>query len=162
MDARTEFIVPDKDTKSRPSRSQSVHTSDEAGQCPQSKGTQESGWNMAHGQTPTVPRVSATTKPDGLCQAHVTWLRWTAPFRLHVDCLPLKVRAVQLCRTRVGTLSPSRSRYINPLRGKTINRRAGCGRPASPVRREGRPNSIGLPYPYQCWHPPWHNAPDVR
>ncbi len=39
-------------------------------------------------------------------------------------------------------------RPFNPHGGKTINRRAGCGRPARPVRREGRPNSIGLPYPY--------------
>ena len=141
MDARTEFIVPDKDPKSRPSRSQSVHTSDEAGQCPWSKGTQESGWNMTHRQTPTVPRVSATTKPDGLRQAHVTCLRLTMTFMLHVDCLPMKVRATQLCRTQAGSLSPARSRYINPLRGKTTNRRAGCGKSASPVRREGRPGT---------------------
>ncbi len=39
-------------------------------------------------------------------------------------------------------------RRVNPLRGKTIDRRAGCGRSASPVRREGRPKPIGLPYPY--------------
>ena len=32
--------------------------------------------------------------------------------------------------------------------GNTINRRAGCGKPARPVRREGRPKSIGLPCPY--------------
>ena len=36
----------------------------------------------------------------------------------------------------------------NPFEGKTINRRAGCGKPARPVRREGRPKPIGLPYPY--------------
>ena len=40
----------------------------------------------------------------------------------------------------------------NPLAGKTINRRAGCGRTASPVRREGRPKPIGLPYPYTAIH----------
>ena len=39
-------------------------------------------------------------------------------------------------------------RRVNPLEGKTINRRAGCGRSARPVRREGGPNSIGSPYPY--------------
>ena len=38
---------------------------------------------------------------------------------------------------------------VNPHGGKTINRRAGCGKSARPVRREGRPNSIGLPYPYR-------------
>ena len=37
---------------------------------------------------------------------------------------------------------------IRPLRGRTINWRAGCGRSACPVRREGGPNSIGPPYPY--------------
>ena len=37
---------------------------------------------------------------------------------------------------------------VNPHEGKTINRRAGCGRSASPVRREGELNSIGTPYPY--------------
>ncbi|MCX7420279.1 MAG: hypothetical protein NT013_12165, partial [Planctomycetia bacterium] len=38
---------------------------------------------------------------------------------------------------------------FNPLAGKTINRRAGCGKPARPVRREGRPKSIGRSYPYR-------------
>ena len=37
---------------------------------------------------------------------------------------------------------------VNPLEGKTINRRAGCGKTASPVRREGGPKTIGSPYPY--------------
>ena len=37
---------------------------------------------------------------------------------------------------------------VNPLGGKTINRRAGCGKTASPVRREGEPKPIGSPYPY--------------
>ena len=104
---------------------------------------------MTHGQTQTVLRVSATTKHDGLCQAHVTWPRLTATFMLHVDGLPLKVSARSRCRFREGLLFPSRSWFINPLRGNTTNRRAGCGRSASPVRREGRPNSIGLPYPYR-------------
>ena len=40
-------------------------------------------------------------------------------------------------------------RPVNPHGGKTINRRAGCGKSARPVRREGRPKPIGLPYPYQ-------------
>ena len=40
------------------------------------------------------------------------------------------------------------SQPVNPHEGKTINRRAGCGRSASPVRREGELNSIGPPYPY--------------
>ncbi len=40
-------------------------------------------------------------------------------------------------------------RLVNPVTGKTINWRAGCGKTASPVRREGGPNSFGPPYPYQ-------------
>ena len=39
--------------------------------------------------------------------------------------------------------------FITPLRGKTTDWRAGCGRSARPVRREGELNSIGSPYPYQ-------------
>src|SRR5260221_7885221 len=38
---------------------------------------------------------------------------------------------------------------FNPLRGNTINRRAGCGRSARPVRREGELITISSPYPYQ-------------
>ena len=38
---------------------------------------------------------------------------------------------------------------FNPHGGKTINRRAVCGRSARTVRREGGPNPIGPPYPYQ-------------
>src|ERR1035438_8327062 len=39
------------------------------------------------------------------------------------------------------------SKHVNPRRGKTTNWRAGCGRSARPVRREGEPQSS--PYPYQ-------------
>src|SRR5204862_5336425 len=39
-------------------------------------------------------------------------------------------------------------RFVIPLEGKTIDRRAGCGRSARPVRREGESNPIGPPYPY--------------
>jgi hypothetical protein len=38
-------------------------------------------------------------------------------------------------------------RPASPLAGKTANRRAGCGRSASPVRREGA--ALAAPYPYQ-------------
>ena len=37
---------------------------------------------------------------------------------------------------------------VNPVSGDTTNWRAGCGKSARPVRREGEPNSIGSPYPY--------------
>ena len=40
-------------------------------------------------------------------------------------------------------------KLASPLAGKTIDRRAGCGRSARPVRREGVSNPIGAPYPYQ-------------
>src|SRR6186997_1272234 len=39
-------------------------------------------------------------------------------------------------------------RPVNPLEGKTTDRRAGCGRSASPVRREGEPGTQpALPTP---------------
>ncbi|MCY2969028.1 MAG: hypothetical protein NT069_36290, partial [Planctomycetota bacterium] len=38
---------------------------------------------------------------------------------------------------------------VNPPWGNTINRRAGCGKTARPVRREGGPKPIGPPYPYR-------------
>ena len=38
---------------------------------------------------------------------------------------------------------------VSPLRGKTTDWRAGCGRPARPVRREGVSKPIDAPYPYQ-------------
>ena len=41
------------------------------------------------------------------------------------------------------------SSSASPLAGDTINRRAGCGRSARPVRREGVANPIAAPYPYQ-------------
>ena len=38
---------------------------------------------------------------------------------------------------------------VNPLRGKTTNWRAVCGRSACTVRREGGSTPIGSPYPYR-------------
>ena len=37
---------------------------------------------------------------------------------------------------------------LQSSRGKTTDRRAGCGRSASPVRREGRCKPMRRPYPY--------------
>jgi hypothetical protein len=37
---------------------------------------------------------------------------------------------------------------VNPLAGKTTNWRAGCGKSARPVRREGEPTLADSPYPY--------------
>jgi RNA-directed DNA polymerase len=45
------------------------------------------------------------------------------------------------------SLTTAHASELNPLAGKTINRRAGCGKSASPVRREGGPNPIGSSYP---------------
>jgi hypothetical protein len=44
---------------------------------------------------------------------------------------------------------PMRQR-ASPLEGKTTDWRAGCGRTASPVRREGAPKPIDAPYPYHA------------
>jgi hypothetical protein len=41
------------------------------------------------------------------------------------------------------------SRPVDPHEGKTINRRAGCGRTARPVRRGAGPKPIGPAYPYK-------------
>ena len=38
---------------------------------------------------------------------------------------------------------------VSPLGGKTTDRRAGCGRSARPVQREGASKSIDAPYPYR-------------
>ena len=46
-------------------------------------------------------------------------------------------------------LTATYDRERRSSRRQTLNRRAGCGKYARPVRREGRPNSIGLPYPYR-------------
>ena len=66
------------------------------------------------------------------------------------------VRIISVGRTRSlprkGT-SPWKRPFgwrVNPLEGQTIDRRAGCGRSASPVRREGRSKPIDLPYPYSA------------
>ena len=37
---------------------------------------------------------------------------------------------------------------VNPRVGKTLDWRAGCGRSARPVRREGARNPMRAPYPY--------------
>ncbi len=37
---------------------------------------------------------------------------------------------------------------VSPLAGKTTDWRAGCGRSARPVRREGASKPIDAPYPY--------------
>jgi len=56
----------------------------------------------------------------------------------------------RLCRGSPAVLSAATGRlFITPLRGKTTDGRAGRGRSACPVRREGEPNSIGSPYPYR-------------
>ena len=39
------------------------------------------------------------------------------------------------------------TRSASPLEGKTTDRRAGCGRSACPVRREGGTGQPGLPTP---------------
>ena len=70
------FIVPDKDTKSRPFRSQSVHRSDEAGQCPPSEGTQGDGWGMNEATDDNPARVPTAAKQAG--EVRVRWA-WAEP-----------------------------------------------------------------------------------
>ena len=51
---------------------------------------------------------------------------------------------------------------VSPLAGKTTNWRAGCGRSACPVRREGDSNAIVSPYPYQRRREPGATTPKAR
>jgi hypothetical protein len=83
--------------------------------------------------------------------AHVTWIEplegttrlLTALFtRDGPGITPLTARQ------RLMDLAMTHACLVNPLEGKTTNRRAVCGRSACTVRREGRPKPMGLPYPY--------------
>jgi RNA-directed DNA polymerase len=47
------------------------------------------------------------------------------------------------------SLQTAHVRFVQSSRRSTINWKAGCGKSARPVWREGRPNSIGRPYPDQ-------------
>src|SRR5208337_1549954 len=52
----------------------------------------------------------------------------------------------RFCRRSPAAFSAATGRsFITPLRGKTTDWRAGCGRSASPVRREGEPTRFSLP-----------------
>src|SRR5215469_3775530 len=50
--------------------------------------------------------------------------------------------------------------HVNPLEGKTTDWRAGCGRSACPVRREGEPGPLGSSYPYRSGCPGFAAASD--
>jgi hypothetical protein len=52
-----------------------------------------------------------------------------------------------LAKQRFLLLDKTHACPVNPLRGNTTDWRAGCGKSARPVRREGRPKPMGLPYP---------------
>ena len=51
---------------------------------------------------------------------------------------------------------------VTPHRGDTTNWRAGCGRTARPVRREGGTNSIVSPYPYHVGERPASTSENAR
>jgi hypothetical protein len=51
-----------------------------------------------------------------------------------------------LAKQRFLLLDKTHACPVNPLRGNTTDWRAGCGKSARPVRREGRPKPMGLPY----------------
>jgi hypothetical protein len=155
---RPVFIVPHKDTKSRPYRSQSVRTSEEAGQCPWSKGTQESGCDMTSTWENQPTPVPHGVRPHGAQQAgrhraHVTWYRPMAMPISHVDGLPSKVKG--LCSLTASMSeswyshgrSPSILSEVIPLTGEPD-----AGNP--PVRFGGRGdrNQSVLPTPILSLH----------
>jgi len=84
-------------------------------------------------QLPDV--VPAEAMPAGEIRARWAWVEaevWTARLLTAID--------------RGGSLwATPRPRAVNPLGGKTTNWRAGCGRPACPVRREGERLALSLP-----------------
>jgi hypothetical protein len=53
-----------------------------------------------------------------------------------------------LKRSGCSSLHLPMRKHVNPLGGKTTDWRAGCGRTACPVRREGESKPIGSSYPY--------------
>src|SRR5215470_4120132 len=64
--------------------------------------------------------------------------------------VPIKHAGPMPTLLRLGYLACNKpmSRHASPLAGKTTDRRAGCGRSARPVRREGASKPIDAPYPY--------------
>ena len=86
--------------------------------------------------------------PPGTIAASVTGLvplftllaMLTTPLGCRVAVLPGPGRCDLSASCRLGS--------VNPLGGKTTDWRAGCGRSACPVRREGGTGPLGPPYPY--------------
>ena len=104
------------------------------------------GMNETTETNPTT--VPATARHDGLRQAHVTWLKLTVTLMLHVDGLLPDSQGLASLSISRSILASFSICFINPLRGNTTNWRAGCGKSASPVRREGRPaNQSAFPTP---------------
>src|SRR5258707_10207644 len=64
--------------------------------------------------------------------------------------VPTKRAGPTLTLPHLGCLACNKPmpRSVSPLAGNTTNRRAGCGRSARPVRREGVSKQIDAPYPY--------------
>src|SRR5215468_7198995 len=108
---------------------------------PGSEGGQEGG-DMKSDPCGTTP----TTLPSGLevSESVLTLMkagRTAGPDNTDADGAtkqePLSLQETPILRT------------VSPLAGKTTDRRAGCGRSAGPVRREGASKPIDAPYPYQ-------------
>ena len=91
---------------------------------------------MVVGRTADLDRADAGDPPTGVKGG--TWGQWP--------------RAPSLPNTGFSTCPTLMFRSASPLAGNTINRRAGCGRSARPVRREGGANPIASPYPYHRWY----------
>jgi len=96
-----------------------------------------------------APRVRA--HGTGESPAHVTWLEpLEGTPRLLTTLFTRGDRGsiLVIAKPRLLNLDRTPACFVNPLRGKTTNWRAGCGRSARPVRREGEPKPMGSPYPY--------------
>src|SRR5207249_791388 len=95
------------------------------------------------GECPGAKRAGTTVASvTGLAPSLTLLAIWTIP----------SGDAGQIVLSRLGQCGLSASFWfssVHPLGGKTTDWRAGCGKSARPVRREGKPNPIGSPYPYR-------------
>jgi hypothetical protein len=137
----------------RPDSSQSSHSSDEAVQqnAVERRGigremrdgqTTEQAPECRSGNVANRSQVPFAARPTGETLEPLQWAHRAVWTTSHVG------HALQ--RTVGSSLIAPLYVVSNPR--EPPNRRAVCGKTARTVRREGEPNSIGSPYPYQSLH----------
>ena len=107
--------------------------------------------------TAWMVRLFSPLSLAGLSRTRWVDTRSFAAFCVNVNAAAVEVEAkttncgLTVSSTNKGCIALAKPMFVsfNPHRGNTINWKAGCGKPARPVWREGRPDSTGLPYPYR-------------